>query len=126
MLKKSMKFSGDIRAVSAIEFAIASPLIIMLLMGLFYLSMCLAVIGSAHYAVEEGARCASVRTAVCTDDSTTIAYAKSHYYGPAPVPTFTYNAAAPCGHSLSASVNFILDIGLKQFAVPINAAACFP
>jgi hypothetical protein len=80
--------------------------------------------------VEEGARCASVKTA-CADatgkpDATaTVAYAQSHYFGPAVSPTFTY-AAAACGNSVSASINYSMDVGLKTFVVPISATACFP
>ena len=53
--------------------------------------MSLAVAGSMHYAVEEGARCASVRKTVCSDEDTTIAYTKAHYFGPSGVPTFAYD-----------------------------------
>jgi Flp pilus assembly protein TadG len=120
------KFCGDDRGASAVEFAIAGPLFILLLVGLFFMSLCLAVIGSAHFAVEESARCAAVRTTVCSDDSTTIAYAKSHYFGPSSLPEFTYDSAAPCGHSVRASIDYVVDLGLKQITVPIRAEACFP
>jgi len=117
---------GDERATSAIEFAIVGPLFIMLLIGIFYLCMGLAVAGSLHYAVEEGARCASVRTAVCSDNDTTIAYTKEHYFGPSSLPSFIYDSGAPCGHSVTASINYVMDLGIKQITVPITAAACFP
>jgi hypothetical protein len=90
----------------------------------------LFLVGSLHHAVEEGARCASVKTA-CADasgnpDATAIvAYAKSRYFGPNVSPTFTY-AAAACGNSVSASINYSMDVGFKTFAVPISATACFP
>jgi Flp pilus assembly protein TadG len=116
----------DDRGTSAIEFAIVGPIFILLLIGIFYLCMCLAVIGSLHYAVEEGARCASVRTTVCSDDTTTIAYTQTHYYGPSGLPTFTYDPAAACGHSVNASINYVVDLGLRQITVPITATACFP
>jgi TadE-like protein len=117
---------GDERATSAIEFAIVGPVFIMLLIGIFFLCMGLAVAGSMHYAVEEGARCASVRTTVCTDNDTTIAYTKQHYFGPSSLPSFIYDSGAPCGHSVTASINYVVDLGLKQITVPITAAACFP
>jgi hypothetical protein len=79
-----------------------------------------------HYAVEEGARCASVKTTVCSDQSTTVSYTQNHYFGPGTLPTFTYNAAAACGHSVSGTINYVLDVGLKQYTVPITASACFP
>jgi Flp pilus assembly protein TadG len=117
---------ADERGTSAIEFAIVGPVFIMLLIGIFYLCMGLAVAGSLHYAVEEGARCASVRTNVCSDNDTTIAYTKQHYFGPSSPPTFIYDAGAVCGHSVTASISYVVDLGVKRITVPITAAACFP
>jgi len=116
----------DERGTTAIEFAIVGPVFIMLLIGILYLCMCLAVVGSMHYAVEEGARCASVKTTVCTDQSSTMSYTQNHYFGPSSLPTFTYNSAAACGHSVTGTINYVLDVGLKQFTIPITASACFP
>ena len=118
--------SSDERGTTAIEFAIVGPVFILLLIGILYLAMCLSVVGSMHYAVEEGARCASVKTTVCTDQTSTVSYTQNHYFGPSTLPTFTYNPAAACGHSVSGSINYVLDLGLRQITVPITAAACFP
>ena len=126
MYTSHMNLHGDERGTTAIEFAIVGPIFIFLLIGIFSLCMGLAVASGMHYAVEEGARCASVRTTVCTDDGTTIAYTKSHYYGPSTQPTFIYDPAAACGHSVTASITYVVDLGLKQISVPITAAACFP
>lgn len=115
---------NDERGAAAVEFAIVSPLFIALVIGILFLCLSLFLVGSLHYAVEEGARCASVRTAVCKDASTTVAYAQSHYYGPSS-PAFTY-AAAACGNSVSASINYVAELGLTQFTIPISATACFP
>jgi Flp pilus assembly protein TadG len=117
---------GDQRGTSAIEFAIVGPVFILLVIGIFYMCACLSVVGSMHYAVEEGARCASVRTAVCADHDTTITYTQSHYYGPSSLPTFTYDPAAACGHAITGSINYVVDLGLRQINVPISASACFP
>jgi hypothetical protein len=122
----SPKLYADCRGTSAIEFALVGPIFIMLLVGIFYMCMCLSVVGGMHYAVEEGARCASVKTAVCTDNTTTVAYTQNHYYGPGSAPTFTYDPAAACGHSVNGSIEYVLDLGLKQLTVPITATACFP
>src|SRR5215510_8537368 len=111
---------------TAIEFALVGPVFIFLVIGIAFLCMAMAVAGSMHYAVEEGARCASVRKMVCSDIDTTIAYAKAHYFGPGGVPTFAYDPAAVCGHSVTASITYVVDMGLKKVSVPITAAACFP
>jgi Flp pilus assembly protein TadG len=112
------------RGTTAVEFAIVSPVFIAMILGLLALCVCLFLVGSLHYSVEEAARCASVRTTVCKDASTTIAYAQSRYYGPSS-PTFSYTTAA-CGNSVTASINYVAQLGLTQVTVPVTAAACFP
>ena len=70
---------------------------ILLVLGTIALCFALFLIGSLHFAVEDGARCASVKTSICADSPTTIAYTQSRYLGPNVSPTFTYNNAASCG-----------------------------
>ena len=116
---------SDERGTTAIEFAILAPVFISLIIGTLYLCTILFTVGSMHFAVEDGARCASVKTAVCADSATTIAYARSRYWGPLVAPVFTY-ALAACGNSVSASVNYVFDLGLSRVTVPLTATACFP
>jgi len=113
------------RGTAAVEFAFVAPVFIVLVVGTLYLCICLFMIGSLHYAVEEGARCASVKTSICPDATTTLSYAQSRYFGPGGTPSFTY-AAASCGNAVTASMNYVLSLGLTQFTVPISATACFP
>jgi Flp pilus assembly pilin Flp len=126
MWQLESRLRTDERGTTAIEFAIVGPIFIFLIIGIAFLCMAMAVAGSMHYAVEEGARCASVRKMVCSDEDTTITYTKAHYFGPGGVPTFAYDPAAACGHSVTASINYVVDMGLKKVSVPISAAACFP
>jgi len=127
-LLKSMH--RDQQGTTAVEFAIVAPVFIALVIGAIALCICLFLVGSLHYAVEEGARCASVKTA-CADASgnpdaiATVAYAQSHYFGPAVAPTFSY-AVKTCGNSVSASISYSLNVGFRTFVVPISASACFP
>ena len=115
----------DSRGMAAVEFAMVAPFFIILTVGTFYLCMCLFLIGSLHYAVEQAARCAAIQTTVCTDSSSTVTYAQNNYFGPGGTPSFTYTAAA-CGNSVSATMNYVWSIGFKQFTLPVSAAACFP
>ena len=115
----------DTRGAAAVEFAMIAPVFIVLIVGTFYLCLSLFLTGSLHYAVEQVARCASVKTTVCTDSTSIISYAQSSYFGPGGTPNFSY-AAAPCGNSVSASLNYVLDTGLRQFTLPVSATACFP
>jgi Flp pilus assembly protein TadG len=110
---------------AALEFAIVGPVFIMMLFGIVYLGMLLFSMASMQFAVEEGARCASVKTTVCTDSTATINYTKAAYYGPVSTPSFTY-ANAACGHSVTSSTNFSLFIGTATITVPLSAAACYP
>lgn len=115
---------NDRRGTTAIEFAIVAPVFIMLVIGLIYMCLVLFEVGSLHYAVEEGARCASVKSTVCTDSSAIVAYTKNHYFGPTS-PTFT-PASAACGNSVTGSTNLKMDLGLVTLTIPITATACFP
>lgn len=115
----------DEQGTTAVEFAIIAPVFIALLIGTMVLCVGLLLVGSLHFAVEDGARCASVKTTICSDAATTVAYTQSRYFGPAVSPTFTY-AAAACGNSVSASISYSMDVGFRTFVVPISATACFP
>ncbi len=115
----------DQQGTTAVEFAIIAPVLIALIVGTFALCIVLFLIGSLHYAVQESARCASVKTTICADSATTIAYAQSHYFGPNVAPTFTY-AAAACGSSVSASISYSMNVGFRTFTIPVSATACFP
>ena len=115
----------DDQGTTAVEFAIVAPVFIALLFGTLALCVGLFLIGSLHFAVEDGARCASVKTTICSDGPTTVAYTQSRYFGPNVSPTFTY-AAATCGNSVSASINYSMNVGFKTFVIPISATACFP
>ena len=114
----------DDRGTAAVEFALVAPLFIGLVVGTFYLCLCLFLTGSLHYAVEQAARCASVNTATCSNSASIVAYAQNHYFGPGGSPSFSY-AAAACGSSVSASMNYVLDFGLRRFTIPVSATACF-
>jgi Flp pilus assembly protein TadG len=126
IVRKFLKSSRlDQQGTTAVEFAIIAPLFISMIVGTFTLCIGLFLIGSLHYAVEEGARCASVKTTICSDAATTIAYTQDHYFGPAVSPTFTY-AAVACGNSVSAAVSYSMNVGFTTFTVPLSATACFP
>jgi Flp pilus assembly protein TadG len=116
---------------TAVEFAIIAPIFIMLVLGTIGLCFALFLIGSLHFAVEDGARCAAVNATTCPDTPTTIAYTQSRYLGPNVSPTFTHNGAAACGpantgNSVTGTVNYTVDIGFRKLIIPISATACFP
>ena len=102
------------------------PAFFMLIIGGFYMAGLLYVTSSMQYAVEAGARCASVSTTICTSAATTVTYAQSHFLAAgATTPTFA-SSTASCGHNVTGTVTYVLDIGLSKINVPLSAAACFP
>jgi Flp pilus assembly protein TadG len=123
---KSLRVNDQ--GTTAVEFAIVAPVFITLLIGTMALCVALFLIGSLHYAAEEGARCASVKTACqvngMPDGAAIQTYAQNHYFGPNG-PTFTY-ASAACGNSVSASINYSMNVGFRTYVIPISATACFP
>jgi Flp pilus assembly protein TadG len=123
-LLKSLR--RDQQGTTAVEFGIIAPVFIAMLVGTMGLCVALFLIGSLHFAVEDGARCASIKTTICADGPTTIAYTQSRYLGPSGVtPTFTY-AAAACGNSVSASLTYSVNVLFRTLVIPISATACFP
>lgn len=122
---KRFSFLHDEHGAAAIEFAVVGPVFLLLVIALIYGCFMLFGIASLHYAVEEGARCASVRTTVCNSSDTTISYTQSVYYGPLMSPTFTY-ATSSCGHAVTGRANFDFNIGVADLTVPLSATSCFP
>ena len=113
------------RGTAAVEFAIVGPIFLMLIIGLIYTCMLLFTMGSMQFAVEEGARCASVKTNICTNNAATAAYARNAYYGPITTPNFNATLAA-CGHKVTSSTDFTFNMGLSSVGVPLIATSCFP
>jgi Flp pilus assembly protein TadG len=115
---------GDQRGASVVEFALVAPAFLMILIGGLYLGMAGLTASSLRYAVEAGARCASVNTTVCSSNSATQTYAQARYKGTY-TPVFTASSAT-CGHLVTGTVTFRLDTGIKRIDIPLTARSCFP
>lgn len=112
-----------------VEFALVLPVFLLVVMGLVYFGVLVWVHGSLQYAVEDAARCARVRTDICTDATTTTAYARSRYFGLG-TPSFTY-AKPACGYQVTGTVvapaaDFMPLRLLGVGSSTLTAAACFP
>lgn len=114
----------DERGATIVEFALVAPAFLMLIVGGFYLSMLGFAASNMRYAVEAGARCASVNTTVCSSNSTTVTYTQSRFNGSF-TPTFV-SSTATCGHLVTGSMTFVLDTGIKKISIPLTARSCFP
>jgi Flp pilus assembly pilin Flp len=111
------RVAEDERGVTAIEFALVAPAFLTLIVAVINVSLLGMSIASLNYAVEEGARCASVRQ-VCPEP-------KSRYFAPGPSPAFTLSAAA-CGSLLSGTVTFNLNAVLIRRSIQLSATSCYP
>jgi len=123
--KRLISLYTDRQGTTAVEFAIVAPVLFALLIGTLGLCVALFLIGSLHFAVEDGARCASVKTTICSDAASTVAYTQTRYFGPNVSPNFAY-AAAACGNSVTGTISYSMDVGFRRFVIPISATACFP
>ena len=122
---RRLTFLRDSSGAAAIEFAVVGPVFLLLVVALIYGCFMLFGIASLHYAVEDGARCASVKTTVCNSSDATISYTQSVYYGPLMSPTFTY-ATPACGHAVTGHASFDFNLGVTDITVPLTATSCFP
>jgi Flp pilus assembly protein TadG len=122
LLAKSSLSNNE--GASAVEFALVLPAFLMLVVGGFYLAILGFTMSSMRYATQAAARCASVQTTVCTNNTTTAAYAASKFQGSGSA-TFT-SSTATCGHLVSGTMIYGLATGITTINVPLTARACFP
>jgi Flp pilus assembly protein TadG len=121
LLRRALK---DQRGASVVEFALVAPAFLMIIIGGLYLGMAGLAASSLRYAVQAGARCASVNTTVCSSNSATVTYTTARYKG-AYTPTFV-SSTATCGHLVTGTMTFRLDTGIKRIDIPLSAQSCFP
>lgn len=113
------------RGGAAVEYAIILPAFITLIVGGLCAGNLAFAVNSLHYAVQDAARCAAVKTTVCTSASNIQTYAAGRYSGPQISPTFSYSATG-CGHTVSASATYPIILAATTIDVPISASACYP
>ena len=118
-------FIQDERGAGALEFALLVPAYLTVVIGLISLCIGLFSLGSLQFAVERGARCASVQTTTCTSDAAVETYIASYYYGLPITPTYTHQTLA-CGHDVSASFTYVMNMVMFQISMPFTLSACFP
>jgi len=109
----------------AMEYALVLPVFITLLIGTLSAGQLLFAANDLHYVVQDAARCAAVKTNVCTDGSSTVSYAQTRYSGPKITPAFNYSTAG-CGHTVSATARYPLILATFTVDVPLSASACYP
>ena len=125
MLRVFPRENGSVAA----EFGLVLPLILLLTIGGIGLGSMMFAGVSLHYATEDAARCASVKTTVCPDQTALTTYATAKYKGPTLASmTFTLTAAASgtCGNQVVGAGTYQLRTGMGTVSVPMSATACYP
>jgi Flp pilus assembly protein TadG len=110
---------------SAAEFALVILPFLALIFMIIMLSMMMYANNSLQYATEKAARCFSVNVTSCATEAATQTYAAAQYAGPDISPVFTATTAG-CGHTVTGTATFDVDIIVTSLSVPLSAAACFP
>jgi Flp pilus assembly protein TadG len=123
--RNQARFWTDSRGATALELALLLPVFVVLLFGLISTSLMAGALSGMHFAVEEASRCYAVNKTVCGSTTATRTFAASKYKGPAPAPTFSVTTAG-CGHTVTATSTFRLDLALTKLDVPLSATACYP
>lgn len=117
---------SDHRGNAMVEFAMILPVFIMILVGGMYLALLGFTTASMHYAVQQGARCASLNTTVCSSNTAIATYTSTKFWGTTlAAPTFTASTAS-CGHKVSGTITASLNTGFAVVSIPVKASSCFP
>jgi Flp pilus assembly protein TadG len=124
-LRKTLNLIRNDRGAAAVELALVLPVFILMVLGGVATASLGFAVSSLHFAVEDAARCASVKTTVCTSAATITAYAAKQYLGPGISPVFSYSTAG-CGHTVSATGTISLNLIPQLANIPISATACYP
>jgi hypothetical protein len=108
----------------AAEFALVTPILILVTVGTINLCAMLLAVISLHFAVEDAARCSTAKPDICFDAASTAAYAARHYKAPGTRPQFLRSIEA-CGNRVVGTSNYTFMTGLTMSNVPLSATACF-
>jgi Flp pilus assembly protein TadG len=119
------RFRRDRRGGAALEYAIILPAFITLVVGALCAGQLGFAVNSLHYAVQDAARCAAVKTTVCTSSTSTVTYAEGRYSGPQISPNFSYSTGG-CGHTVSVTATYPIMLAAATVNVPLSASACYP
>jgi Flp pilus assembly protein TadG len=122
----SLAYLSDEDGAAAVEFSLVFSAFVMFIVGSFYVAGMLFVGSSMQFATQAAARCASVDTTNCATNTAIQSYAATKYSG-GKLATPIFVASTPtCGHQVTASVTYSLDVGMRKISVPLSAASCFP
>lgn len=116
----------DEHGASAVEFVLILIPMMILVFGFLNMSVMLYVFSTLHFASQDAARCASVKTDICSGTVATQAYAAGVYTGPGTGVGFVHTLDANCGNRVTGSVVYNFSTGVTNTPVTLTANACYP
>ncbi len=125
MMRSIAGFMRRSGGTTAVEFALVLPCFLALTVGTVNACIALYANSALHFAVDDAARCMSVKTNVCDNAADTQTYAAGNYNGPAISPSFVATTTS-CGNQVTGTVTYQLNAIVTNLSVPLSATACYP
>ena len=117
----------DERGTTAIEFGLTAPAFFAILFGIFELGLIMWTQAGLQHGAEMAARCASINTILCSDQTSTQNYASQEAFGLSTSPSIFTVSTQPCGTLVSATYSFpVLTHYFSGPTLALNAQSCFP
>lgn len=123
--RRIYSYCREERGASAVEFALVVPVICTLTIGAFQMCLLMFANNMLQFATDDAARCASVKTTICTGAGSTQSHAAATFGFAGMSPTFTASSAA-CGSKVIGSASYTMNAIVASVTVPLSASSCFP
>ena len=120
-----LRVMRDRRGVTAVEFAMIAPTLVVFLFGIMEFGRALWTQSALHFSVEEAARCASIDALNCGTSSQVQAFAAGRSGANFSAAVFAVTKAS-CGNLVSASYPMSLNIPFLSYALTLTAQSCYP
>jgi Flp pilus assembly protein TadG len=124
-MQRLRAYWNDPAGISAVEFALLVPVLCALTIGAIQMCMVVYANASLQFAVDDAARCASVKTTICTSTTTTQSHAAATFGFSALSPVFTASTGT-CGNEVVGTVSYTINAVVTTVTVPMSASSCFP
>ena len=117
----------DERGTTAIEFGLTAPVFFAMIFGIINFGLLMWTQAGMQHGAEMAARCASINTILCSDQTSTQNYASQEAFGLSTSPSIFTVSTQPCGTLVSATYSFpVLTHYFSGPTLALNAQSCFP
>jgi Flp pilus assembly protein TadG len=120
-----LNFWRDQEGATAAEFAVVVPVLGALTIGAIQLSVLVYANSKLQFAVDDAARCASVKTTICSSPSTTQSHASTAFAMANMSASFTATTPA-CGNQVVGTATYQINALITTVPVSLSATSCFP